>query len=79
MHMTLTQREQSSENTVQDKEGILGVFLRRNVVAVAGRAMSKNLRKVAPLVLPYTELVRIAVLVKCLWARVYVIASCSCL
>ena len=39
----------------EDKEGILGVFLRRNVVRVAGRAMAKNIRTLAPLVLPYSE------------------------
>ena len=39
----------------EDKDQVLGVFLRRNVVAVAGRAMAKNLRKIGPLVLPWIE------------------------
>lgn len=43
---------------MEDSKGILGVFLKRNVIAVAGRAMAKNIRRLAPLVLPYSELVR---------------------
>ena len=41
----------------EDKDGILGVFLKRNVVAVAGRAMAKNIRALGPMVLPYLEMV----------------------
>jgi hypothetical protein len=35
-----------------------GVFLRRNVVNVAGRALKVNLQRLGPLVLPITEMVR---------------------
>lgn len=42
----------------EDKDGILGVFLRKNVVAVAGRAMSKNIAALGRLILPYSEMVR---------------------
>jgi len=34
------------------------VFLRRNVIAVAGRALKANLQRLGPLVLPVSELVR---------------------
>ena len=36
-----------------------GVFLRRNVVNVAGRALKVNLQRLGPLVLPVTEMVRL--------------------
>ena len=42
----------------EDSEGIKGVFLRRNVVNVAGRALKVNLQRLGPLVLPITEMVR---------------------
>ena len=42
----------------EDAEGVRGVFLRRNVIAVAGRALKANLTRLGPLVLPITELVR---------------------
>ncbi len=42
----------------EDSEGIQGVFLRRNVVNVAGRALKVNLQRLGPLVLPITEMVR---------------------
>lgn len=42
----------------EDSEGIKGVFLRRNVVNVAGRALKVNLQRLGPLVLPFTEMVR---------------------
>ena len=42
----------------EDAEGIRGVFLRRNVIAVAGRALTANLTRLGPLVLPINELVR---------------------
>lgn len=41
----------------EDSEGIQGVFLRRNVVNVAGRALKVNLQRLGPLVLPITEMV----------------------
>jgi 3-ketoacyl-CoA synthase len=41
----------------EDAEGVKGVFLRRNVVNVAGRALKYNLTRLGPLVLPYSELV----------------------
>lgn len=42
----------------EDSEGIKGVFLRRNVVSVAGRALKVNLQRLGPLVLPISEMVR---------------------
>ena len=42
----------------EDSEGIKGVFLRRNVVNVAGRALKVNLQRLGPLVLPISEMVR---------------------
>ena len=42
----------------EDSEGTRGVFLRRNVIAVAGRALKANLTRLGPLVLPISELVR---------------------
>jgi hypothetical protein len=42
----------------EDSEGIKGVFLRRNVVSVAGRALKVNLQRLGPLTLPITEMVR---------------------
>ena len=41
----------------EDSEGTRGVFLRRNVIAVAGRALTANLKRLGPLVLPISELV----------------------
>ena len=41
----------------EDSEGTRGVFLRRNVIAVAGRALTANLTRLGPLVLPISELV----------------------
>ncbi|CAK0783411.1 hypothetical protein CVIRNUC_006610 [Coccomyxa viridis] len=43
----------------EDSEGIQGVFLRRNVVNVAGRALKVNLQRLGPLVLPITEMVKV--------------------
>ena len=43
--------------TGEDVEGRMGVFLRKNVIEVAGRALKTNLRALAPRVLPYSELV----------------------
>ena len=39
----------------EDQDGLLGVFLKRTVIAVAGRAIAKNLRAMGPKVLPWTE------------------------
>jgi 3-ketoacyl-CoA synthase len=44
----------------EDKDGVMGVFLRKNVVAVAGRALKANITRLAPLVLPWSELVKCA-------------------
>ena len=41
----------------EDSEGIQGVFLRKNVIEVAGRALNTNIRRLAPKILPWTELV----------------------
>ncbi|BDA49612.1 3-ketoacyl-CoA synthase 11 [Coccomyxa sp. Obi] len=43
----------------EDSEGIKGVFLRRNVVSVAGRALKVNLQRLGPLVLPISEMVKV--------------------
>lgn len=54
----------------EDAEGVQGVFLRKNVIEVAGRALSHNIRELAPRVLPYMELVRILPLsMRCLWRK----------
>eukprot|EP00884_Botryococcus_braunii_P006528 jgi/Botrbrau1/15877/Bobra.40_1s0061.1 len=42
----------------EDAEGVKGVFLRRNVVNVAGRALKYNLTRLGPLVLPYSQLMK---------------------
>jgi hypothetical protein len=42
----------------EDADGIKGVFLRRNVVNVAGRSLKINLQRLGPLVLPFSEIVR---------------------
>eukprot|EP00884_Botryococcus_braunii_P016484 jgi/Botrbrau1/3519/Bobra.341_2s0046.1 len=42
----------------QDAEGMGGVFLRKTVIAVAGRALKKNLRELGPKVLPLGELLK---------------------
>ena len=42
----------------EDADGVKGVFLRRNVVSVAGRALKANLAALGPLVLPVSEVVR---------------------
>jgi len=44
----------------EDKDGVMGVFLRKNVVAVAGRALKANITRLAPMVLPWSELVKCA-------------------
>jgi 3-ketoacyl-CoA synthase len=41
----------------EDVEGKEGVFLRKTVIATAGRALKKNLTTLAPYVLPWSELV----------------------
>lgn len=43
-----------------DAEGKQGVFLRKNVIQVAGRALKANITALAPRVLPYAELARCA-------------------
>ena len=41
----------------EDAEGIQGVFLRKNVIEVAGRSLKINISALAPRVLPIMELV----------------------
>ena len=41
----------------EDAEGKQGVFLRKNVIEVAGRALKTNITALAPRILPYSELV----------------------
>lgn len=41
----------------EDAEGKQGVFLRKNVIEIAGRALKTNIRCLAPKVLPWVELV----------------------
>ena len=43
-----------------DDAGVMGVFLRKNVIETAGRALRANLTRLAPRVLPWTELARAA-------------------
>lgn len=43
-----------------DAEGNMGVFLRKNVIETAGAALRANLTRIAPRVLPWTELSRAA-------------------
>lgn len=42
----------------EDAEGLKGVFLRKNVIEVAGRALKTNITALAPRVLPWSQLVR---------------------
>jgi 3-ketoacyl-CoA synthase len=44
----------------EDASGIVGVELNRDLVKVAGRALERNLTKMAPLVLPVSEMVKYA-------------------
>ena len=44
----------------EDDAGIMGVFLRKNVVEVAGRALKANITALGPRVLPVTELLKCA-------------------
>lgn len=41
----------------EDAEGRQGVFLRKNVIEVAGRALRHNITALAPRILPFSELV----------------------
>ena len=41
----------------EDAEGVQGVFLRKNVIEIAARALKTNIRCLAPKVLPWLELV----------------------
>ncbi len=41
----------------EDAEGLKGVFLRKNVIEVAGRALKTNITALAPRVLPWSQLV----------------------
>ncbi len=42
----------------EDEDGIRGILLQRNVVPTAATALKTNIKSLAPLVLPFTELVR---------------------
>ena len=42
----------------EDEDGIRGILLQRNVVPTAATALKTNIASLAPLVLPFTELVR---------------------
>ena len=44
----------------EDSEGVMGVFLRKNVVEVAGKALKENITALGPRVLPITELIKCA-------------------
>jgi len=41
----------------EDEDGIRGIILQRNVVPTAATALKTNIASLAPLVLPFTELV----------------------
>ena len=43
----------------EDQAGIQGVFLKKNVIEVSGRALALNLKTLVPRVLPWLELVRL--------------------
>ena len=43
----------------RDEKGLPGVFLRKNVIEVAGLTLRENLKALAPRVLPFSELVRL--------------------
>ena len=60
----------------EDSEGIKGVFLRRNVVNVAGRALKVNLQRLGPLVLPISEMVRSSSQLLKVYSRVHSIVPC---
>lgn len=64
----------------QDELGHPGTFLRKNVATVAERGMALNMRRLAPLVLPYSELVLCLYSIPqhCLWMH-YMIAMVVCL
>ena len=42
----------------EDEEGIRGILLQKNVVPTAALALKTNIASLAPLVLPFSELVR---------------------
>ena len=41
----------------EDAEGVQGVFLKKNVIEIAGRALKTNIIALAPKVLPWSQLV----------------------
>lgn len=43
----------------EDADGKQGVFLRKNVIEVAGRALRTNITHLAPRILPWMELVKL--------------------
>ena len=45
------------QGDAEDTAGMRGIHLQRNVVAVAQKALTANLRLLGPLVLPLSELV----------------------
>ncbi len=49
----------------EDEEGIRGILLQRNVVPTAALALKTNIASLAPLVLPFSELVRGCPLIRC--------------
>ena len=55
--LTLTVR--CLQGDAEDSAGMRGIHLQRNVVAVAQKALTANLRLLGPLVLPLPELVTI--------------------
>ena len=58
----------------EDEDGIRGIILQRNVVPTAATALKTNIASLAPLVLPFTELVR----TPCLSALFYRAQSTTC-
>jgi len=44
----------------EDAEGVMGVFLKKNVVEVAGKALKENITALGPRVLPVGELIKCA-------------------
>uniref|UniRef100_A0A7N0TG85 3-ketoacyl-CoA synthase n=1 Tax=Kalanchoe fedtschenkoi TaxID=63787 RepID=A0A7N0TG85_KALFE len=72
----LGHRDSSSFNCVmheQDEQGLAGVSLSRAVPYVAGEALKTNMAVLAPLVLPYSELIFFGLSV--VWNRIWPVAA----
>ena len=60
LHLPAAMHQQSARSHIrwpqeEDKDGVLGVNLSRQLVKVAGRVLKANITQVAPLILPLSQ------------------------